>query len=644
MHTEFDTNAVVDDHYFLSDGTNDTIPAENQFYLDAYPYIKIKYRQNGARTMQIYFWADKNVQELRDASSSDLNPRYDVGAPAKDAWTTVSIDFSTNKAMNRGNYTGKLYNMGVWLWNDNNPGYSEIEYIAFFPATAEGKAAWEAFDSQNPTVQGSSEAYLPNYAAVNDVYTAIKAELETIHTEITTATAAESLISALLVEKLGDKINDVVYDVISKATVTDQGFKVTVTIGMGEACENRTMLTETFEVKTKTPPPMIWKFNNPEFVDKFYASGSVTIAFAQQDNESYIDVNSLGAADNCNFAWYIPEENRFELSDYPYVAIRYRSTHNGTIQFYPSITTTADGASGSLYRSMSMDSKTGEWTKIVRHLTGGAGEWKGIIDYVRLDFMRYAAVKKDIDIDYIAFFATEAEANAYAGEVEGDKAKTDAAKALIDENVFGTVYGGVSNNDEVKAQIEKLLDDLELPEGVRTYVTTSTIEGTDPTLADGMVGKCNYRIYFIHGKSGASAVTVYDGLLPLAPNPAIYMLGAQIRNDAPKGLRFGTKISNALTKDVDVTNVSYGTVVIPTNLIPAGEELTLATAGAADVKGRNIFSQTDDELIYTAVVHDVPANEEGRLISARAYVKYTFGGEEFTIYSNRYGCSLVSTG
>lgn len=387
---------------------------------------------------------------------------------------------------------------------------------------------------------------------------------------------------------------------------------------------------------TEYPDPVIWKFNNPEFVSQWSASGVVEIAYAEEDDVSYIDVDSLEAVDNCNIAWYdIPETSRFELSDYPYMSIRYRSTHSGNIQLYPSTETSEnDSASSKLYHQFAMDSTTGEWTTMVIDKFKGKGTWEGVIDYIRIDFMRPTAVKKDIDIDYIAFFPTLEQAQAYAGEVVGEQSKVESAVELIDEEVFSAVYPNIVSEETAKAKLEELIATLELPEDVRTNVYISDYEEElDAETPDNMVGKYNYVISFLHGPLGSSAVSNYEGYLPATPIAELTVLGAQIRKTAPEGIRFGAKLNKAFIADADITNVTYGMAVIPVNLIPDGAELTLDIPNVADVKAKKIFDETDTHIYYTAVIKDIPEELRTTQLAARPYIKYTFVGTDYVIYS-----------
>ncbi len=115
--------------------------------------------------------------------------------------------------------------------------------------------------------------------------------------------------------------------------------------------------------------------------------------------------------------------------------------------------------------------------------------------------------------------------------------------------------------------------------------------------------------------------------------PAFEMLDAEKRSESPQGLRFKTRLyKNTLFNDKKIKE--YGTVILPLNLIPDGQTLTLETVPAnyhADhlpnsqivvIRAANIFAETDDYLVFTGVLTNIPANCLATDITARAYVKF----------------------
>ncbi|MBQ9921020.1 MAG: hypothetical protein IJO52_02445, partial [Clostridia bacterium] len=116
------------------------------------------------------------------------------------------------------------------------------------------------------------------------------------------------------------------------------------------------------------------------------------------------------------------------------------------------------------------------------------------------------------------------------------------------------------------------------------------------------------------------------------------MLGAQLRVDGTRGLRFGTQINfNDFMTDLgtasSVTDVTYGTLVTPASFL-GDAELTheiLETVRVADVVAENVLEYVEGEYaIFTAVVTGIP--DDATQFTARGYVKYSEDGGETFIY------------
>lgn len=609
---------------------------DEQFSLDEYPYIKYKFRWNNTDAVTTVPYTQFYVYK---AAGGSVYKQYNDSTEGE--WTTASYDMSEVTG-----YTGDIAaarSIDLWFRHGSavSTGYAEVEYIAFFPATEKGKAAWEAFDVVDgaaSTVTGSSDEFLGNYESVNKVVSNIKTAYNAIKDE---RFAGKKAVKSKLDEIVEKAITDaglfaddvtVVYGdpVIGNNTVT-----YNVTVYMGKTGQRNTV-TETFVFNAQTKP-VIWSFKNPEFNVEWTKDGGATVTF----QNGLLNAAMKTADDNCNIVYRIPENERFELSEFPYVVIRYKSTHAGNLQFYPATSTSTNTeASGNFYHAFAMPSKTNEWnTWVIDALnpTAGknntAGTWSGVIDYLRIDFMRPYQEKKSVDIEYIGFFATKAEAEAYTLTSDGSDELNTAAKNAVDWDAFDELYEGLNDKESAKAKIEELLAAADIPESVHTYVEITGATAPDPDTADGKFGSFDYTIYFINGPIANATILTVDGSIAAMPKAEFTLLGTQIRTTGTQGLRFGFKLSKSIFGDADVTNVSYGAVVIPEALLN-GAELTLATENIADVKGKNIFEETDDYIIYTAVVTNISEEHKNTRLSARAYVKYTFNGKDYTAYAN----------
>ncbi|MBE6688932.1 MAG: SGNH/GDSL hydrolase family protein [Ruminococcaceae bacterium] len=639
MHTVYDTGKVVDDHFYRTNGQSGEMPEEYQFSLTDFPYIKVKYKHSGsASAIRLHLWN----------STSSGDPYVGFTPGATDTWQTKSFNLATT-TITGGTATGTLKRFSMWFWNGQKEGSSDIEYIAFFHK--DDKAAWEAFDTVEgvaSTTAGTSDKFLPYYNEINAIADAGAAAVAADDNKYPTYDKAARAIEAMFkaeAAKLGNiNANDVTVtaEVLTKAE-TEATYKVTVYTGPVEA---RVIATET--VKANIKSSFVWHLGNPDFIKKLSRTADVALSIDGENGSTFmhaqakterdgvaIDKGGLGY-DNFNLSYSdIDKDHGIELSDYPVVAIRYRASKSGSHQLYYGTDVTGNtGASGSFYRSAS-HSGGAEWkTLYLDSNTQVAGAWAGKLKFIRLDFLRYSYTEDDyVDFDYIGFFATMEDAQAYTKKVEGDIAKTASAAALVKDDLNGS-YTDVSDKTDAENKINDILSVI--PEDVQTKVELIGYETTDPTVKDDYLGSYKFRVFFVNGPVYSAAVSYVDGNFKLMPDVQLTALGAQIRagveNGAPQGLRFGTTINKSMWKDVDVTDISYGTVVIPARMLDG--ELTLETEGAKDVPAVNKFKETDTEVTFTAVVTNIPDKEYNTQIAARAYAKYTFAGDDYVVYAD----------
>ncbi|MBQ6893514.1 MAG: hypothetical protein IJN48_04845, partial [Clostridia bacterium] len=497
------TTGLVSDHYLGTSGTGAVMPDTLNFNREDYPYFKVKYRHNGFMTNgQIYIGSSSN--------------RYEFSVPAANTWSTLAVDFST-ATFKAGSFgTGPINMFAFWLWNGDSSltGYDEIEYIAFFPKGNAGRLAWEAFDSETPHLTASSDAYLDGYDMVEPIITALDEIAKNVDTTITDADKAKALVSDAVAEAAGE--NPVTYT-IGDAVANDEGYTVTVTLTAGTNLKARVVRTTDVVIKNEYPDPIIWKFNNPEFVSKWVGTGNCPTSFVHDTDGIYLRAAMTEPKDNCNITWSnIPEENRFDATDYPYIAIRYKSSRAGNIQLYPATSiSTNTGASGSFYYQLAMPAHTGDWqTKVWNIKTdctmknNSVGTWDGEVKYLRVDFMRSAAELKWINVDYIAFFATKEQADEFvaAPYVYGNQTTVDEFADGVDMSSLEVINEAVNDEATAKAKVEELIASIELPEGVKILQNIAGYSAGDAEAKDGMAGSYTATIYFVNGPLGASAV------------------------------------------------------------------------------------------------------------------------------------------
>ncbi len=134
--------------------------------------------------------------------------------------------------------------------------------------------------------------------------------------------------------------------------------------------------------------------------------------------------------------------------------------------------------------------------------------------------------------------------------------------------------------------------------------------------------------------------------------PAFELVGAELRNDSPEGLRFITRLyKNEFFASNRITE--YGTVILPQALIGAGKTLSLTTvpsnydhvlkpdSAIVIIPAVHIYTQNDDYVVYTGVLTNIPVTREEEGITAIAYVKYRDDNDrEQIIYSASFTRSI----
>ncbi len=132
--------------------------------------------------------------------------------------------------------------------------------------------------------------------------------------------------------------------------------------------------------------------------------------------------------------------------------------------------------------------------------------------------------------------------------------------------------------------------------------------------------------------------------------------GAQVRlasGATTQGLRFISNIDASLyntLKDAGAlpsssadTGVGFGTVVLPTVLIPEGEALTKETPKRAIVPAVKLFNApgTEDTMYrFTACITGLTADQYTTEYTIRPYATYMDGDVEVTIYGEQYSVSI----
>ena len=105
-----------------------------------------------------------------------------------------------------------------------------------------------------------------------------------------------------------------------------------------------------------------------------------------------------------------------------------------------------------------------------------------------------------------------------------------------------------------------------------------------------------------------------------------------MRLTEPAGLRFEYSADKqGFDKLSSLATVEIGVVLLPTDLVGDGEELTLNTENAART-GEISFSDTETEKKFNAVLTEIPEIGYEREFTARAFVTVTVNGKTTTVY------------
>lgn len=102
------------------------------------------------------------------------------------------------------------------------------------------------------------------------------------------------------------------------------------------------------------------------------------------------------------------------------------------------------------------------------------------------------------------------------------------------------------------------------------------------------------------------------------------------------------KASGNLPKSASDTDLGFGTVLLPTSMIPEGEKLTKETANAAIVPAVKLMTASDGEVVrFNACIVDLTtADELSMQITYVPYATYMDGDTKVTVYGEEHATSF----
>ncbi|MBQ7624947.1 MAG: Ig-like domain-containing protein [Clostridia bacterium] len=170
-------------------------------------------------------------------------------------------------------------------------------------------------------------------------------------------------------------------------------------------------------------PSMLWDFNSDRKmddvmgVDSFYATRSVSWTGAKEGNNDYYTFTASGGDP------FVPVITHAEnVENIRYIKVRAKNLNGADIiQLYASIGGSALSENAHIDIPLEKDAAWHEYVVDIKNSPGYVdGGWNGRISYIRLDPMQGNTNNgSQIQIDYMAFFASEDSARAFRAEADG---------------------------------------------------------------------------------------------------------------------------------------------------------------------------------------------------------------------------------
>ncbi len=385
-----------------------------------------------------------------------------------------------------------------------------------------------------------------------------------------------------------------------------------------------------------------------------------------------------------------------QLADYPVIVYRDRNSVAGNYQIY--YYTTGYGgdhayqqksrATGTEFENIIFETSfAGSWTGKPENKGNRDTSWSNKLNSIRFDFMRPTQnAGRYTDLDYIGFFATKADAEAFIAAPKLDNAVetqqsinekyADELSVLSGiEHRNGTVItlptecfdfdedGKFINKSIIERMCTVYYNDKITPTTANCYFVISNkvvpVAGTAENI-NGTDGSFTFRVYFADSPVNGFAATTQTITVNVVADKYIdcETLGAQIRTNGTDALRFGAKVNvgaNKLITGINpnaetysglapecTVNLKFGMFIVPEAALTA-EGLTaddlkasnltvrinngkveywLGDYQVADVACEKIYSADSDSFVYTAAVTGI-ADADLKLV-ARPYAAYEY--------------------
>lgn len=539
------TDPIGDDgFYFLVD----TADMGEQFYLEDYPFVQVKYKRNGAAPIQVYFYSDAYTGD------PELGGNLGFGA-WNDYWYTSTIDTTRanpevstedylsqptvyNYNHDKGEYenyypkkmigkqgkefkglsTSFRFNFGRRKYIDRT---AEIEYIAFFPTLE------DALDYQNNKAE--TERLIANAQVALQSYNGSPVKYYDGSTKDDAIETAEELLASVVGSEVSVKINDATY---TKPELNSKDGSLVFTADICDKNGSVLFTTEQYTMtisKTADTTPVVFTFSNPDFVDR--------VTGTTPESKDYKKMSLTGDA-GTEFEIALANKEKFHLAGFPYIALQ-ASAASGTSTLLLNETAYAlnNVATGA---KLVLDMKTGD----VYSNGGKVSDLKlSNIDLSRITKLGMEFSANSAEVTYMAFFPSLGEAMNYTGS----SALLDETVAALEQKAFQAAYADGKTDSAALAYAKSTIQ-----KQVGDEVSVVSVEKTDFKVATtSEEGFITVQSVIRVGRESDSHYAKVDVTIPFGkkPNaPIVWRFTEQNLEKISGGFNINLSVENGILK------------------------------------------------------------------------------------------------
>lgn len=539
------TDPIGDDgFYFLVD----TADMGEQFYLEDYPFVQVKYKRNGAAPIQVYFYSDAYTGD------PELGGNLGFGA-WNDYWYTSTIDTTRanpevstedylsqptvyNYNHDKGEYenyypkkmigkqgkefkglsTSFRFNFGRRKYIDRT---AEIEYIAFFPTLE------DALDYQNNKAE--TERLIANAQVALQSYNGSAVKYYDGSTKDDAIETAEELLASVVGSEVSVKINDATY---TKPELNSKDGSLVFTADICDKNGSVLFTTEQYTMtisKTADTTPVVFTFSNPDFVDRVIGT--------TPESKDYTKM-SLTGTNGTEFEIALANKEKFHLAGFRYIALQASAT---------------SGTSTLLLNETSYAlSNVATGAKLVLNMMTGDVYSNGVkvsdltlsnIDLSRITKIGMEFSANSAEVTYMAFFSSLEEAINYTGS----SALLDETVAALKEKSFQAAYADGKTDSAALAYAKSAIQ-KQVGDGVSVVSVEKTDFKVATTSEEGFI---TVQSVIRVGKESDSHYAKVDVTIPFGkkPNaPIVWRFTEQNLEKISGGFNINLSVENGILK------------------------------------------------------------------------------------------------